>query len=87
MAIAFRFSAAHHRVSRAVRCHNVEPVPVRGGHLVETDEQLDLEFAYTTHRDSCRDMYSPTQYCRRPAGHDGEHASGFGGNRGRWISI
>lgn len=54
---------------------------------METDEQLDLEFAYTTHRDSCRDLYSPTQYCRRPAGHDGEHASGFGGNRDRWIRV
>jgi hypothetical protein len=48
------------------------------------DEQLDLEFAYTTYRDSCRDLYSPYYACRRPIGHEGPHAAGFGADRLRW---
>jgi hypothetical protein len=51
---------------------------------MSTDERLDLEFAYTTYRDSCRDLYSPLLLCRRPAGHDGVHAAGFGVTRVRW---
>ncbi|HXV92754.1 MAG TPA: hypothetical protein VD813_05610 [Pseudonocardia sp.] len=49
-----------------------------------SDDQLDLEFAYTSHRDSCRDPYSPLRYCRRPTGHAGRHASGYGSHRTRW---
>lgn len=48
------------------------------------DERLDLEFAYTSYTDSCRDLYSPSYRCRRPAGHDGSHAAGFGDHRVRW---
>jgi hypothetical protein len=51
---------------------------------VSTDSRLDLEFAYTSYRDSCRDLYSPQYSCRRPAGHDGVHAAGFGSGRLRW---
>jgi hypothetical protein len=49
-----------------------------------TDERLDLEFAYVTYDDSCRDLYGPWHLCRRPRGHDGEHAAGYGTNRVRW---
>jgi len=52
-----------------------------------SDEQLDLEFAYTTYDDSCRDLYSPLYLCRRPAGHQGAHAAGFGIDRLRWDSL
>ncbi|MBB5786198.1 hypothetical protein [Jiangella mangrovi] len=48
------------------------------------DERLDLEFAYTSYADSCRDLYSLTYRCRRPHGHDGVHAAGFGTHRVRW---
>jgi len=51
-----------------------------------SDEQLDLEFAYTTYDDSCRELYSPHYLCRRPAGHQGVHAAGFGVDRVRWDS-
>ncbi len=48
------------------------------------DERLDLEFAYTSYRDSCRDLYSLSYRCRRPLGHSGEHAAGFGTDRVLW---
>ncbi|NDL58695.1 hypothetical protein [Phytoactinopolyspora mesophila] len=48
------------------------------------DRRLDLEFAYTSFRDSCRDLYSPSYRCRRPIGHEGAHAAGFGDQRVRW---
>lgn len=51
---------------------------------MSSDEQLDLEFAYTSHRDSCQDPHSPFYYCRRPAGHSGAHAAGYGSLRIRW---
>jgi hypothetical protein len=51
---------------------------------MSSDNRLDTEFAYTTDADSCRDLYSPHCYCRRPLGHDGVHAAGFGSNRLRW---
>lgn len=50
-----------------------------------TDEQLDLEFAYTSYGDSCRDVYSLVYRCRRPYGHEGVHAAGFGTHRVRWV--
>jgi hypothetical protein len=38
-------------------------------------DRLDLEFAYTNYRDSCRDLYSP-QYRFRPTGRtQGDHAA------------
>jgi hypothetical protein len=49
-----------------------------------SDSRLDLEFAFTSDRDSCRDLYSPYYYCRRPRGHDDVHAAGFGSARLRW---
>lgn len=49
-----------------------------------TDDELTLEFAYTSYRDSCRDLYSLLMCCRRPAGHTGQHAAGFGADRVRW---
>jgi len=51
---------------------------------MSSDDRLDLEFAYTSYRDSCRDLYSPHYVCRRPLGHDGVHAAGFGAERLRW---
>ena len=51
---------------------------------MSSDKQLDLEFAYTTYDSSCRDLYSPQYLCRRPAGHEGVHAAGFGRQRVRW---
>jgi hypothetical protein len=53
---------------------------------MSSDERLDLEFAYTRYDDSCRDLYSPHYMCRRPIGHDGVHAAGFGDHRLRWES-
>ena len=52
--------------------------------MMITDERLDLEFAYTTLPDSCRDIYSPYYSCRRPLRHEGVHAAGFGPHRLRW---
>lgn len=51
---------------------------------MSSDSQLDLEFAYTSHQDSCKDLYSPFYYCRRPSGHAGVHAAGYGSHRLRW---
>jgi hypothetical protein len=51
---------------------------------MSTDARLDLEFAYTTLPDSCRDIYSPFYACRRPLRHEGVHAAGFGPDRLRW---
>lgn len=51
---------------------------------MSSDHRLDLEFAYTSYDDSCRDLYSPQYLCRRPVGHDGAHAAGFGEERLRW---
>lgn len=49
-----------------------------------SDDRIDLEFAYTSYQDSCRDLYSPHHFCRRPFGHPGAHAAGFGPERVRW---
>jgi hypothetical protein len=49
------------------------------------DERLDLEFAFTSYVDSCRDLYSPSYRCRRPSGHGGAHAAGFGAHRVHWM--
>lgn len=48
------------------------------------DDRLDLEFAYTSFQDSCRDLHSLHYRCRRPAGHPGVHAAGFATQRIRW---
>jgi len=48
------------------------------------DERLDLEFAYTSYADSCKDLYSPHYLCRRPADHADQHAAGFGAHRLLW---
>jgi len=52
---------------------------------VVTDDRLDVEFAYTPWSDSCGDLYSIVQCCRRPQGHGGDHASGYGTTRVRWA--
>jgi hypothetical protein len=52
--------------------------------MMSSDDRLDLEFAYTSYRESCRALYSPQYLCRRPVGHDGAHAAGFGADRVRW---
>lgn len=59
-----------------------------------TDTQLDMEFAHTAWRAACGAeggialealMVEPLIVtCRRPAGHVGEHATGFGERRRRW---
>lgn len=49
-----------------------------------TDEQLDREFAWTSWGTSCRDTRAANRACRRPAGHTGDHASGFGAQREIW---
>lgn len=52
------------------------------------DEQLDIEFAFTSWADNCRvpqlteDGDFPE--CRRRLGHEGWHASGYGAGRIRW---
>ncbi len=52
--------------------------------VLPTDDQLTLEFGYTTWEVSCQDP-SPTMHeCRRRRGHDGDHAAGFGASRQRW---
>jgi hypothetical protein len=52
-----------------------------------SDAQLDLEFAWTPFDvPKCRDPYTIDQNCRRPAGHDGDHAAGFGEHRSRWAA-
>lgn len=51
------------------------------------DERLDLEFAYVSYGDSCKDVHSPAQVCRREFGHADEHACGFGAQRRRWPNL
>ena len=48
------------------------------------DWQLDQEFAFTPKDDSCKDVFTIDHRCRRAAGHEGEHASGFRVDRVRW---
>jgi hypothetical protein len=50
-----------------------------------SDARLTLEFAYTSWQQSCRNLYTIEQACRRPRGHEGEHAAGYGGARSRWV--
>ena len=50
------------------------------------DEQLTLEFAYTSLDDSCRDEYSPHVFCRRNRRHPADfHAAGYGPGRVKWT--
>lgn len=51
-----------------------------------SDEALDVEFAYTPLAGSCRDLHTIVHACRRPAGHEGDHAAGFGADRRRWAA-
>ncbi len=53
--------------------------------VLPVDAQLDLEFAFTSWRESCRDLLPTLQQCRRRAGHDGDHAAGYGEQRRRWT--
>ncbi len=52
---------------------------------LSADTQLDLEFAYTSWPESCRDPSPTMQQCRRPYRHDGDHAAGYGEQRRRWT--
>lgn len=52
--------------------------------MTPDDRALDLEFAFTPWSESCRDPYPTLQQCRRRAGHEGQHAAGFGAGRHRW---
>lgn len=52
--------------------------------MTPDDRALDLEFAFTAWPESCRDPYPTLQQCRRRAGHEGQHAAGFGAGRNRW---
>jgi hypothetical protein len=45
---------------------------------------LDTEFAFTPWEDSCRDPHPTIRQCRRPRGHDGDHAAGWGERRITW---
>lgn len=49
------------------------------------DAQLNREFDFYPVEHMCRDPYSPHVWCKRPAGHPGEHAAGFGPARKRWT--
>lgn len=51
------------------------------------DERLDLEFAFITWQDSCRDPSPTLQQCRRIRGHAGPHAAGFGSGRNQWGDV
>jgi len=58
-----------------------------GGRLVDSpsDAVLTLEFAYTVWSESCRNLFAIDQCCRRPHDHGGNHASGYGVSRRRWL--
>lgn len=77
-----RVSRQEARTLSADSAANVCWVGFRNGRFSEShktsNEQLHLEFAYTTRDDSCRNLYSVHYLCRRPAGHQGNHAAGFG---------
>jgi len=49
------------------------------------DARLGLEFAWTDWADSRRDWHTIAQCCRRPSGHEGNHASGFAEGRRQWF--
>lgn len=49
-----------------------------------SDAVLALEFAYTVWSESCRNLFTIDQCCRRPYDHGGNHASGYGVSRRRW---
>ena len=50
------------------------------------DTLIDLEFAFVSWDDSCRNLYAIDRCCRRPAGHaPAVHASGFGTGRVWWA--
>ncbi len=51
------------------------------------DERLDYEMAFAhQHHTSytCSDVYDAGTECKRPRGHEGQHAAGFGSRRKRW---
>lgn len=49
---------------------------------------LDLEFAWTTWEQSCKDEHPDRadRACRRPKHHTEDHASGFGSQRLTWAA-
>lgn len=46
---------------------------------------LDVEMAFTCWQGSCRDLVDIYHCCRRPIGHAGDHATGFGTGRRIWA--
>ncbi len=56
-----------------------------GIEVLPVDAHLDLECPYTSWWQSCRDPLPTLQQCRRRAGHDGDHAAGYGEQRRRWT--
>jgi hypothetical protein len=50
-----------------------------------SDSVLTMEFAYTAWSESCRNLFTIDQCCRRPYNHAGNHASGYGVSRRRWL--
>lgn len=48
--------------------------------------RIALEIAYTTWDESCKDpLAEGLRECRRPHGHDGDHASGHGEGLRTWA--
>ena len=54
-----------------------------------TRHAIETEMAFTSWQRSCQDPHvtpdNSLRQCRRPTGHDGDHASGFGPNHRRWT--
>ncbi len=48
-------------------------------------DDLDLEFAFTSWQQSCRDPLPTLQQCRRRKNHKGLHAAGYGADRREWA--
>lgn len=53
--------------------------------------QIELEYAYTPWEWACRDEAVDAsldlRHCRRPLGHKGECASGYGAKMARWSRV
>jgi hypothetical protein len=90
-----RLSWQQHAAARAVVAgrYTRSAAPRVKVHLSDTvrpslDQILDLEFAFTTWDQSCKDPLltdlADFRQCRRAIDHDGDHACGFGSARVRW---
>ena len=60
--------------------------------MLHNAASVQTEMAYTTYGESCKDPYltdgadfpAELRECRRPYGHQGDHASGFGRHFVQW---